>query len=118
MAQPPAPDKPWRVFPLPQSKSLPHVVKRTRCPAPAALGTLALAAAAPAAQAAHTDASLDRLSARHPGQQVEVIVQFKAGTSQKNARAMVRAQRGKPGLALPLITGLGAKMRADGAARL
>jgi serine protease AprX len=75
-------------------------------------------ALATTANAAAPDKAVQRYAQQHPGHQVEVIVQFKPGTSQQAARATVRAWRGKPGQALPIIRGLAVKMPARSAARL
>src|SRR3954454_19390113 len=75
-------------------------------------------AIASTATAAAPDQSVVRYAVQHPGRQVEVIAQFKPGVSQQAARATVRAWRGKPGQALPIIRGLAVRMSARSAARL
>jgi serine protease AprX len=134
MAQPPISANNMEVVPeMSQTVAVPPVRRRIRWSVPAALATLAAAAVAavPAADArvtvlhgangAHTvrtDSTLDGLAARHPGKQVEVIVQFDDGINRPTGRATVRAVRGKVGQALPIINGLSARMRADTAVRL
>src|SRR3954449_9112409 len=75
-------------------------------------------AVATTAHATAPDKSVVRYAEQHTGRQVEVIAQFKPGVSQQAARATVRAWRGKPGQALPIIRGLAVRMSARSAARL
>src|SRR4051794_7147837 len=49
---------------------------------------------------------------------VEVLVQFKKSVNPSFARATIRANRGRPGVALPIINGMSARMSAAAAARL
>src|SRR5439155_1365819 len=52
--------------------------------------------------------TLSRLAASHPGRQVEVIVQLRAGTGAATGRALVRSAGGTVTQQVPLIHGLGA----------
>src|SRR4051812_48180102 len=70
---------------------------------------------APAAKASPT---LSRLAADHPGRQVEVIVQLRAGTTPTAGRALVRSAGGAVTQQVPLINGLGADMSAGAAKNL
>jgi serine protease AprX len=87
-----------------------------------ALATLAIAAVAlvaPAvASAGALPRSLHRLAAAHPQQETEVIVQLTPGTALAHGRALVRAAGGRPGISLPIIDGLSARLPAAGARRL
>src|SRR3954452_15544533 len=49
---------------------------------------------------------------------VEVLVQFKKSVIPAFGRATIRANRGRPGVALPIINGMSARMSAAAAARL
>jgi serine protease AprX len=72
-------------------------------------------AVAPAAKASPT---LSRLAAGHPGRQVEVIVQLRAGTTPTAGRALVRSTGGTVTQQVPIINGLGADMTAGAAKSL
>jgi serine protease AprX len=57
-------------------------------------------------------------AAAAPKRQVEVIIQLGRGVDPARGRALVRALGGKPGLALPIINGLSARLSAGAARRL
>jgi serine protease AprX len=61
---------------------------------------------------------LTKVAKTHPNRKVEVIVQFKAGTSQRTTRAAVRARKGKVVRRLPAVNGLLVKLRARDAVKL
>jgi serine protease AprX len=63
-------------------------------------------------------APLNRLAADNPGRHVEVIVQLTHGAGPAGGRSLVRAVGGRPGLSLPIINGLSARLSAAGARRL
>src|SRR4051812_35526466 len=73
---------------------------------------LALIPASPAA------AGVTVLDGAAASKRVEVIVQFKKGVSQAYARATIPAHRGRPGLALPIINSVSARLTAGAAKRL
>ena len=65
-----------------------------------------------------TPSPLTKLAKAHPNRKVEVIVQFKAGTSQRTTRALVRSRKGKVIRRLPAVNGLLVKLRARDAVAL
>ncbi len=80
---------------------------------------VSLSASVPAPQAAPNPRSkLTRLAKAHPNRKVEVIVQFRARTSQRTGRRLVRSHHGKVTSRLPSINGLAVKLRARNAVAL
>ena len=78
-----------------------------------------LAASLSMAEAAPSPHSrLTQLAKKHPNRKIEVIVQFKSGTSQRRGRALVRAHHGKVTQRLPAVNGLAVKLRARDAVAL
>ena len=61
---------------------------------------------------------LTKVAKAHPNRKIDVIVQFKAGTTQRTQRALVRARRGKIVRRLPAVNGLLVKLRAREAVAL
>ena len=61
---------------------------------------------------------LATLAAAHPAERVEVIVQLRHGVGAAAGRALVRSLGGRPGLALPIINGLSARLTAADSRRL
>jgi serine protease AprX len=79
----------------------------------------ALGASTSVVQAAPSPSSLlTQLAKTHPNRKVEVIVQFRSGTSQRRARALVRSRHGKLTARLPAVNGLAVKLRARDAVAL
>lgn len=76
----------------------------------ALLAVATLAWASPAS--ARLTGPLAELSVAHPRQRVEVIIQLRHGVGAVRGRALVRTHGGRPGLALPIINGLSARMDA------
>ena len=64
------------------------------------------------------DPQLARLAGSHPRQRVEVIIQFTRGVDASQGRALVRSLGGEPGLGLPIINGMSARLTASAARRL
>ena len=62
--------------------------------------------------------ALAALAERDPGRRVGVIVQLRSGVSLADGRTLVRANGGRVTDTLPIINGLGVRMRAGAAARL
>jgi serine protease AprX len=82
---------------------------------------LLVAVAVLGASASVADAApspLTKIAKAHPNRKVEVIVQFKAGTAQRTARALVRKRHGKVMRRLPAVNGLLVKLRARDAVAL
>jgi serine protease AprX len=81
--------------------------------------TAALCASTSAAEAAPSPQSrLTQLAKAHPNRKVEVIVQFKSGTSQRTERALVRSRHGTVTHRLPAVNGLAVRLRAREAVAL
>jgi serine protease AprX len=83
--------------------------------------TTALALATPAISARsdrRLSERLDRLVLMHPRHRVEVIIQLARGVTPTQGRALVRSLEGQPGLELPIIHGLSARLTAAASARL
>ena len=71
------------------------------------------------AQAAPSSHSrLTQLAKKHPARKVDVIVQFRSGTSQRRARVIVRSRHGRVTSRLPAVNGVAAKLRARDAVKL
>jgi serine protease AprX len=86
---------------------------RVRTFAVVAAALAALVASTSVVQAAPSPHSrLTKLAKAHPNRKVEVIVQFRSGTSQRRARAIVRSRHGRVTSRLPAINGLAVKLRA------
>ena len=64
------------------------------------------------------DPQLARLAGADPRQHVEVIIQFKRGVDAAQGRALVGSLGGAPGLGLPIINGMSARLTASAARRL
>ena len=78
-----------------------------------------LCASTVVAQAAPSPHSrLTQLAKKHPGRKIEVIVQFRSGTSLRKGRALVRTHRGRVTSRLPAVNGLAVKLRARDAVKL
>jgi serine protease AprX len=71
--------------------------------------------AAPDSQSA---SQLAELASKHPGRQVEVVVQFHPGSDPAAARTLVRSVGGSVTRELPIIAGLGVRLTAAEAQRL
>src|SRR3954447_8708913 len=72
----------------------------------------------PGNQRPRPDARIAEVAAKRPARLVDVIVQFNDGVSSNQGRAIVRALRGRHAEALPIVRGIGARMRAADALRL
>jgi serine protease AprX len=81
-------------------------------------GSVTPASAAGSAAPASLSAPLARLAAVKPGQRVEVIIQLTHRTPVAQGRALVLALGGRPGLGLPIINGLSARMSAGASRKL
>ena len=58
------------------------------------------------------------LASASPERRVEVIIQLRPGVDAADGRALVRSMGGQPGLGLPIINGLSARLTAAAARRL
>ncbi len=97
------------------------IERRWRCRTVAFLLTAVAVSGAstPAARAAPLPQSqLTQLAKAHPNRKVEVIVQFRRGTAQRTARALVRARHGKSIRRLPAVNGLAVTLTARAAVAL
>jgi serine protease AprX len=81
-------------------------------------GSMSPASAARTPAPASLSTPLARLAAVKPRQRVEVIIQLTHETGMAQGRALVRAVGGRPGLGLPIINGLSARMSAGAARQL
>jgi serine protease AprX len=79
-------------------------------------GTPAAAGTAP--RPGSLSAPLARLAADSPSKRVEVIIQLARGAPLASGRVLVRSLGGRPGLSLPIINGLSARLTASASRRL
>jgi serine protease AprX len=79
---------------------------------------VAASSAGTTAAPGNLSSQLVTLASAHPGQNVEVIVQFDRGVSAARGRALVRSVGGRPGVGLSIINGMSARLTAAASRRL